>query len=204
MTDVWKSNARKFCEICKVWFADNRVSIEHHESGRRHKDAIQAKLRELGRQRSLKEKQQNDLQRTLAAMESAAKKSMSSDSTDLPCKWNQSERSVGFELVLCLFQGAPVGPALKPRTFMDPRAHGSSVAAMAVEMARRKREKEEVANLATKSQHWKDEDEDEQVLLPKKEPSIEKTEHNEEIVWAETTTDEGVPYYFQIYTGGSS
>lgn len=40
----------------QVWFADNRVSIEHHENGQKHKAAIQAKLRELGKQSKAKEK----------------------------------------------------------------------------------------------------------------------------------------------------
>uniref|UniRef100_A0AAF5Q6K4 Matrin-type domain-containing protein n=1 Tax=Wuchereria bancrofti TaxID=6293 RepID=A0AAF5Q6K4_WUCBA len=57
MMDVWKSNARRFCEIYKVWFADNRVNIEHHEGGQKHKA-------------------KSDLQATLAMMESAASKSM--------------------------------------------------------------------------------------------------------------------------------
>lgn len=37
MADYWKSNAKKFCEICKVWFADNKISIENHERGLKHK-----------------------------------------------------------------------------------------------------------------------------------------------------------------------
>ncbi|VDN07856.1 unnamed protein product [Thelazia callipaeda] len=76
MTDVWKSNARKFCELCKVWFADNRVSIEHHERGQKHKNAIQAKLREVGKKSKQKAQEQNRLQATLAMMETAARKSM--------------------------------------------------------------------------------------------------------------------------------
>ncbi|VDM49677.1 unnamed protein product [Toxocara canis] len=181
MTDVWKSNARKFCEICKVWFADNKVSIEHHEGGRKHKEAIQAKLRELGKQSKQKEKAQASLQATLAAMESAAKKSMTSSSNDattsanLPC--------------------APIGPSPKPRTYMDPRAHSSSVAAMAQEMARRKKEREEAKKLATKSQHWRDDDGETAEVRNVKEES------QEEIVWAETITNDGMPYYFHIYSG---
>ncbi|EFO22945.1 U1 zinc finger family protein [Loa loa] len=122
MTDVWKSNARRFCEICKVWFADNRVSIEHHEGGQKHKAAIQAKLRELGKQNKQKEKEQSDLQVTLAMMESAASKSMGI---------GDSCPSAGI-----------VGPMPKPKKYMDPRAHSASIAEMARQMAQHRKEQE--------------------------------------------------------------
>uniref|UniRef100_A0A0R3S443 WW domain-containing protein n=1 Tax=Elaeophora elaphi TaxID=1147741 RepID=A0A0R3S443_9BILA len=122
MTDVWKSNARRFCEICKVWFADNRVSIEHHEGGQKHKAAIQAKLRDLGKQSKQKEKEQSDLRATLAMMESAASKSM---------EISDSCPSTGI-----------VGPMPKPKKYMDPRAHSASIAEMACQMAQRRKEQE--------------------------------------------------------------
>ncbi|KAM3728905.1 WW domain-binding protein [Dirofilaria immitis] len=129
MTDVWKSNARRFCEICKVWFADNRVSIEHHEGGQKHKAAIQAKLRELGKQSKQKEKEQSDLRATLAMMESAASKSMGID---------DSCPSAGI-----------VGPMSKPKKYMDPRVHSASIAEMARHMAQRRKEELE----RTKAEH---------------------------------------------------
>ncbi|CAI4220417.1 unnamed protein product, partial [Auanema sp. JU1783] len=46
MTEVWKSQAKKFCSVCKCWFADNRASIDFHEKGERHKAAIARSLRE--------------------------------------------------------------------------------------------------------------------------------------------------------------
>ncbi|EJW81831.1 U1 zinc finger protein [Wuchereria bancrofti] len=124
MTDVWKSNARRFCEICKVWFADNRVSIEHHEGGQKHKAAIQAKLRELGKQNKQHEKEvaKSDLQATLAMMESAASRSMGI---------GDSCPSAGI-----------AGPMRKPRKYMDPRAHSASIAEMARQMAQRRKEQE--------------------------------------------------------------
>nr|CDJ90806.1 Zinc finger domain containing protein [Haemonchus contortus] len=80
MADVWKSQGRKFCEICKVWFGDNRASIEFHERGRKHKAALDAKLRELGKATREKEKMvgsmQSKMNSALAAMEAAALKSM--------------------------------------------------------------------------------------------------------------------------------
>ncbi|VDN40722.1 unnamed protein product, partial [Gongylonema pulchrum] len=162
MTDVWKSNARKFCELCKVWFADNRVSIEHHENGQKHKAAVQAKIRELGKQNKQKEKAQSDLQATLSMMEAAACKSMAESTSTTPC--------------------AMIGPSPKSKTYMDPRAHSASVAAMAHQMALRRKQKMEQR---------------------KTEPSAEETksETDSETVWVEAKTETGVPYYFHMYSG---
>lgn len=54
MTDYWKSTTKKFCELCKVWYADNRAQIEHHEQGQKHKAMIQQHLREMGKKATKK------------------------------------------------------------------------------------------------------------------------------------------------------
>lgn len=36
---------RRWCEFCKVWMSDNKVGIEGHESGKKHKEAVQEKLK---------------------------------------------------------------------------------------------------------------------------------------------------------------
>ncbi|KAF2368036.1 U1-C C2H2-type zinc finger [Trinorchestia longiramus] len=48
MTEYWKSNARKFCDYCKCWFADNRASIDFHEAGKKHKENVAKRLKEIG------------------------------------------------------------------------------------------------------------------------------------------------------------
>lgn len=171
MTDVWKSNARKFCEICKVWFADNRVSIEHHESGQKHKAAVQAKIRELGKQNKEKERANAALEATLAMMESAARSSMKSQTATSaipPC--------------------SSVGPIPKPKQYLDPRAHKASIAEMAKEISRRKKE------YVDKNQGKKATDTADLIN------GTTKTDH-EDSVWVEAVTVEGVPYYFHTYTG---
>ncbi|VDL85488.1 unnamed protein product [Schistocephalus solidus] len=47
MADYWKSNPKKFCDICKCWLADNKISITNHETGMRHKANVQKKLSDL-------------------------------------------------------------------------------------------------------------------------------------------------------------
>ncbi|PIO67872.1 hypothetical protein TELCIR_10361 [Teladorsagia circumcincta] len=109
-----------------VWFGDNRASIEFHERGRKHKDALAAKLRELGRATHEKEKMQAKMSTALAAMEAAALKAM-------------RENGEGIEQ----------GPAL-PSTglsskIFDPRQL-KDVGSFAREMAKRKNEMVEMKN----------------------------------------------------------
>ncbi|VDL84941.1 unnamed protein product [Nippostrongylus brasiliensis] len=117
-----------FCTLQsnKVWFGDNRASIEFHERGRKHKDALAAKLRELGRASKEKEREQSKMNSALAAMEAAALKSM---------------REHGEAL-----EQGPALPCtgLASRIF-DPRQM-KDVGLMAREMAKRKNEMKELHN----------------------------------------------------------
>ncbi|PAV56891.1 hypothetical protein WR25_20685 [Diploscapter pachys] len=76
MTEYWVSQGKKFCEICKCYFGNNRASIEHHENGQRHKAALAAKIRDLGKARTDKDLQTAKMMSTIAHMESAALASM--------------------------------------------------------------------------------------------------------------------------------
>ena len=58
MTEYWQSQARKFCDFCKCWIADQKVSIEFHESGKRHQQAVKDRLRDIG-QKGLKDERKN-------------------------------------------------------------------------------------------------------------------------------------------------
>lgn len=49
MADYWVSGKKKYCEICKIWYADNKISIENHERGQGHKINVQKRLRDMGR-----------------------------------------------------------------------------------------------------------------------------------------------------------
>eukprot|EP00117_Sycon_ciliatum_P028330 scpid27025/ scgid22790/ WW domain-binding protein 4 len=72
MADYWKSNPRRMCDVCKVWMADNKVSISMHEGGKKHKENVQRRISEA-RKRGVDEIHEKDeIQRQLAAMEKAA------------------------------------------------------------------------------------------------------------------------------------
>eukprot|EP00035_Acanthoeca_spectabilis_P038855 m.56853 g.56853 ORF g.56853 m.56853 type:complete len:364 (+) comp9325_c0_seq1:65-1156(+) len=46
MTTFWKSQSRKWCDFCKCWLSDNKPSIDFHENGKRHKEAVAMRIKE--------------------------------------------------------------------------------------------------------------------------------------------------------------
>ncbi|VDM60272.1 unnamed protein product [Angiostrongylus costaricensis] len=179
----------------KVWFGDNRASIEFHERGKKHKEALAAKLRELSRASREKEKAKAQMSTALAAMEAAALKAM---------------RENG--------EGVEHGPSL-PSTglaskIFDPRQL-KDIGSMAREMAKRKSEMQEVKAQkrvpltvpCSTPKYFKRE-------LP---VPVEYLESNvgvvkqeagilplcDETVWVEADGGDGRTYYYHMYTGVS-
>ena len=62
MSEKWKALPRKYCEVCKCWFGDNKASIAHHESGKNHKNNVVKYLKEV-RIRSAKQNEEEKLAR---------------------------------------------------------------------------------------------------------------------------------------------
>lgn len=72
MAEYWKSLPRKFCDVCKCWFADNKASIEFHERGKRHQENAQKRIQDI-QKRGIKEfKKQKELEDEMAKIERAA------------------------------------------------------------------------------------------------------------------------------------
>ncbi|VDL73815.1 unnamed protein product [Nippostrongylus brasiliensis] len=197
MADVWKSQDRKFCTICKVWFGDNRASIEFHERGRKHKDALAAKLRELGRASKEKEREQSKMSSALAAMEAAALKSM---------------REHGEAL-----EQGPALPStgLASRIF-DPRQM-KDVGLMAREMAKRKNEMKELHNQKRSSAaappvakyfkrdlHTTIDYSEFTAPIVKEEQEPVAASSSAQGFWVEADAGDGRNYYFHMYTGEST
>ncbi|XP_053612504.1 WW domain-binding protein 4 isoform X2 [Plodia interpunctella] len=72
MTEYWKSQSRKFCEFCKCWFADNKVSISFHENGKRHKESVQKHISQLSKKSAKEFKQKEKMDDDIKKMEAAA------------------------------------------------------------------------------------------------------------------------------------
>ncbi|XP_023936485.2 WW domain-binding protein 4 isoform X6 [Bicyclus anynana] len=72
MTTYWKSQDRKFCEFCKCWFADNKVSISFHENGKRHKENVKKHISQLSKKSAKDFKKQEKIEDEMKKMEAAA------------------------------------------------------------------------------------------------------------------------------------
>ncbi|XP_049868608.1 WW domain-binding protein 4 [Pectinophora gossypiella] len=72
MTEYWKSQSRKYCEFCKCWFADNKVSISFHENGKRHKENVQKHISQLTKKSAKEAKQKDKIDDEMKKMEEAA------------------------------------------------------------------------------------------------------------------------------------
>ncbi|XP_015117801.1 WW domain-binding protein 4 [Diachasma alloeum] len=85
--DYWKSQGRKFCDFCKCWIADNKPSIQFHEGGKKHKENVTKRLKEIHKNSAKQAKQTRKFENDLKNMESAAMaaylKDVESNTTDL-------------------------------------------------------------------------------------------------------------------------
>ncbi|CAB3407839.1 unnamed protein product [Caenorhabditis bovis] len=76
MADVWVSTGKRYCEICKVWFGNNKASQDHHDRGERHKAMLANKIRETMQKGKKQELANAKLNATLAKMTAAATSTM--------------------------------------------------------------------------------------------------------------------------------
>ncbi|XP_008547948.1 WW domain-binding protein 4 [Microplitis demolitor] len=87
MADYWKSQGRKFCDFCKCWIADNKPSIEFHEGGKKHKENVTKRIKEIhknsAKQAKITKKFENDLQNMERAAMAAYLKDVEGDTVDL-------------------------------------------------------------------------------------------------------------------------
>lgn len=67
--DYWKSQGRKFCDFCKCWIADNKPSIEFHEGGKKHKENVSKRLKEIHKNSAKQAKQNRKFEDDLKKME---------------------------------------------------------------------------------------------------------------------------------------
>ncbi|CAG9578853.1 unnamed protein product [Danaus chrysippus] len=78
-TTYWKSQDRKYCEFCKCWLADNKVSISFHENGKRHKESLKKHLSDLSKRSAKEFKQNQKMEDDIKEMEKAAMKAYAKD-----------------------------------------------------------------------------------------------------------------------------
>ncbi|XP_031497809.1 zinc finger protein ZOP1 isoform X2 [Nymphaea colorata] len=79
MTEYWVSQGNKWCDFCKIYIANNPLSIRTHELGQRHKDNVAKRLSAMRKENAAKEKEKKDAERALEHIEAKAKQSYQKD-----------------------------------------------------------------------------------------------------------------------------
>ncbi|XP_014482814.1 PREDICTED: WW domain-binding protein 4 isoform X2 [Dinoponera quadriceps] len=117
MTDYWKSQNRKFCDFCKCWIADNKPSIDFHEGGRKHKENVSKRLKEIHKNSAKQAKQNKKFEDDIKKMENAAMaaylKDVENNTRDMTAeriikeKLNKVETKEGTPQKSCMSSAAP-------------------------------------------------------------------------------------------------
>ncbi|KAG1708920.1 hypothetical protein DVH05_022552 [Phytophthora capsici] len=72
MADYWVSRERHYCKFCNVWMQSDKLSIKHHEQGRKHKDKVEETLKHKRQAKSEANNAQKELNDQLKEIERAA------------------------------------------------------------------------------------------------------------------------------------
>nr|NP_001122366.1 Zn-finger (U1-like)-1 [Ciona intestinalis]FAA00153.1 TPA: zinc finger protein [Ciona intestinalis] len=72
MASYWKSQPRKFCEVCKCWIGDNKASIDFHERGKSHQAKKERQIEQIKKNSKQQHATNQRADGYLKRMESAA------------------------------------------------------------------------------------------------------------------------------------
>ncbi|EGZ21261.1 hypothetical protein PHYSODRAFT_497071 [Phytophthora sojae] len=72
MVDYWVSRERHYCKYCNVWMQSDKLSIKHHEQGRRHKEKVEETFKAKRQTKSDASSAQKELRDQLQQIEEAA------------------------------------------------------------------------------------------------------------------------------------
>ncbi|KAI8137340.1 hypothetical protein BJV82DRAFT_356833 [Fennellomyces sp. T-0311] len=76
MADFWVSQQRHWCKYCKKYIANNKPSLDIHNNGRQHKDAVERFLRGVYKDGQVKKEEDEKKLKELQRIEKAAMMSM--------------------------------------------------------------------------------------------------------------------------------
>ncbi|MQL85931.1 hypothetical protein Taro_018452 [Colocasia esculenta] len=75
----WVSQGNKWCDFCKIYIANNPLSIRTHELGKRHKDNVASRLATMRKESAAKEKEKKEAAKALEQIEVKAQRSYRKD-----------------------------------------------------------------------------------------------------------------------------
>ncbi|KAE9362133.1 hypothetical protein PF008_g339 [Phytophthora fragariae] len=83
MVDYWVSRERHYCKYCNVWMQSDKLSIKHHEQGRKHKEKMEETFKAKRQAKSDASCAQKELQDQLKQIEEAAQAKYEQDMAGL-------------------------------------------------------------------------------------------------------------------------
>lgn len=173
MADYWKSQPRKFCQYCKCWITDNKPSVDFHESGKKHKENVAAKISEIKKKSMDKAKQEERMSKEFAAMEEAAERA-----------YQEDLKRMGREAAgLYVPAQTSAKPQPQVRPLVRPQVSLSS------------REKSQAKPQAKPKFNKKHNNKGRMNQRPR--------QQSQAPVWVESKTDDGHTYYYNSVTGES-
>ncbi|GJD08503.1 WW domain-binding protein 4 [Galdieria sulphuraria] len=76
MADYWISQQRHYCKYCNTWIANNKIQMQQHENGLRHKHNVENYLKRSHRENETKKKESKQIEKELRRIDAAARLSM--------------------------------------------------------------------------------------------------------------------------------
>ena len=85
MTEYWVSQAKHWCEYCRIYIGGSKQSIAFHEAGKKHKEIVELSLKDMRMRGREKRKQDGDFKREMEKIErNAMKDYMAQDVAGMP------------------------------------------------------------------------------------------------------------------------
>ena len=84
MGEYWVSQAKHYCKFCSVWVSDNKMSIQLHETGAKHREKVEL-FHKTRREEKLHGKHsERELKQQMEEIERAAKEAVAVDKQETP------------------------------------------------------------------------------------------------------------------------
>ncbi len=100
------SQARHWCEYCKIFINGSKPSIQFHENGRKHKEIVELFMKDMRKRGRDRQAEEKELNRELEKIE---RETLSSRATRLPSRWAvRNVRAGACHRRRCVSSGRPV------------------------------------------------------------------------------------------------
>lgn len=94
MTEFWKSTPKKFCEACKCWYSDNKISSENHMKGAIHKKNMERFIQNMEKKSKDKKIADYNSRSDLIKIEESALRSFKKDAMKNPLLMAQYDMKI--------------------------------------------------------------------------------------------------------------